>query len=60
MFGWLKTNPIKKLEKDYQAKLKEAMESQRNGNIRGYAELTAEAEALYQQLESLRQQAQKT
>lgn len=57
MFGWLKANPVKKLEKDYQAKLKEAMESQRNGNIRGYAELTAEAEAIYQQLETLRQQA---
>jgi Family of unknown function (DUF6435) len=45
MFGWLKSDPVEKLDKQYQAKLKEPIDTQRNGNIRRYAELTQEAEA---------------
>lgn len=54
MFNWLKSNPIEKLDKQYKAKLKEAMETQRQGNIRRYAELTQEAEAIRESMEALK------
>ncbi len=50
MFGWLKKDPKKKLNEAYLAKLEEAMQAQRNGKIRRYSELTAEAEQLHKQL----------
>lgn len=53
MFGFFKTDPAKKLRKQYNAKLDQALSAQRNGDIRGYAELTAEAEALWKELEPL-------
>jgi hypothetical protein len=53
MFGLFKSDPAKKLRKQYDAKLEEAMNAQRNGNIRGYAQLSEEAEALWKQLEPL-------
>lgn len=46
MFGWLKTDPAKKLERAYHSKLEEAMHAQRKGDIRLHGELTAEAEQL--------------
>ena len=52
MFGFLKRDPVKKLRKQYLAKLEAAMNAQRNGKIRDYSFLTAEAEALRIQLES--------
>ena len=60
MFGWLKADPVKKLDKQYQAKLKEAMESQRSGNMRRYAELTQEAESIRESMETLKAEAQKS
>ena len=54
MFKWLREYPLKKLDKQYQAKLKEAMESQRNGNIRRYAELTQEAELIRDSITALK------
>jgi predicted ATPase len=53
MFGWLKRDPVKTLRKQYSAKLEEAMLAQRNGDIRGYAQLSEEAAALWVQLEPL-------
>src|SRR3990167_2412422 len=53
MFGLFKSDPAKKLRKQYSAKLEAAMHAQRNGDIRGYATLTEEAEALWKQLEPL-------
>lgn len=50
MFGWFKSDPKEKLNKAYLLKLEEAMHAQRNGNIRLYSELTAEAERLHQQI----------
>ena len=50
MFGWLKTDPKKKLNKAYLSKLEEAMLAQRNGKIRQYSELTAQAEKLHSQI----------
>ena len=60
MFGWLKSDPLEKLEKKYQAKLKEAMETQRNGNIRRYAELTQEAESIRESMTALKKQKNKS
>ncbi|MDP5134394.1 DUF6435 family protein [Rheinheimera baltica] len=55
MFGWLKTNPIKKLRKAYDQKLEQAMHAQRNGDMRLYADLTAESEQIWQQIQQLEQ-----
>jgi len=55
MFSIFKKDPIKKLNKAYEAKLEKAMLAQRNGDIKGYAMITAEAEKIaaeIQQLES--------
>lgn len=55
MFQFLKRDPVKKLRKAYDAKLEQAMHAQRNGDIRGYAMLTAEAESIWQEIESLQE-----
>lgn len=57
MFGWFKSDPIKKLRKEISTKEEQAMQFQRNGKLREYAELTKEIEGLYEQLESLRAKA---
>ncbi|WP_299494443.1 DUF6435 family protein [uncultured Shewanella sp.] len=46
MFSIFKKDPIKKLDKLYASKLEQAMHAQRNGDIRSYAMITAEAEAI--------------
>jgi len=51
MFEFLKSNPKKKLEKEYSQKMEEAMKAQRNGNIDLYAQLTAEAENILRKIE---------
>ena len=53
MFNLFNSSPDKKIRKQYIAKLEEAMHAQRNGKIREYSFLTAEAEALREQLELL-------
>jgi hypothetical protein len=53
MFNLFKSAPDKKIRKQYHAKLEEAMHAQRNGKIREYSFLTAEAEALREKLELL-------
>ena len=53
MFGWMKRDPEKQLRKQYHAKLEEALQAQRNGNIRQYSFLTAEAEKLREKLEEV-------
>lgn len=47
MFNWLKANPHKQRQKLYEQKLQQAMEAQRNGDIRRYSDLMEEAEALW-------------
>lgn len=59
MFGWIKKDPAKKLQKQYEAKLSEAMLMQRNGKIREYSFLTAEAEELHEQMKALQAQSSK-
>lgn len=57
MLGFLKGDPKKKLQKDYEKKLTEAMQAQRNGDIRTYSVLTQEAEAMYAKLQEMKKQA---
>ena len=54
MFSFLKSDPIKKLQKQYDAKLEQAMKAQRNGDIRSYSEITAEAEKIYHDIQRLK------
>lgn len=55
MFQFLKGNPEKKLQQAYERKLSEAMNAQRNGNMRDFATLQEEANSLYAQLQALQQ-----
>ena len=51
MFGLFKSDPTKKLRKQYDIKLEQAMLAQRKGDIKTYSMLTAEAEELWQTIE---------
>ncbi|CCQ11269.1 hypothetical protein PALB_21560 [Pseudoalteromonas luteoviolacea B = ATCC 29581] len=53
MFSLFKRNPKKKLRKEYDALLEKAMFAQRNGDIRTYSMLTAEAQSLWAKIEKL-------
>ena len=46
MFSIFKKDPVKKLNKLYEAKLEEAMHAQRKGDIKSYAMITADAEKI--------------
>ncbi len=46
MFSLFKKDPIKKLDKLYEAKLEEAMHAQRRGDIKSYSMITAEADEI--------------
>lgn len=54
MFGLFKRDPLVKLQKSYERKLAQAMECQRNGDIRSYSLLTEEAEAIYGEIRRLK------
>ena len=58
MFSLFKRNPVKKLNKLYLIKLEQAMHAQRNGDIRSYAMITADAEEIKDKITAL-EQAQK-
>ncbi|MFD2167425.1 DUF6435 family protein [Thalassotalea euphylliae] len=51
MFSFFKSDPTKKLKKQHLALLEKAMHAQRNGDIKGYAMITAEAEALAKEIQ---------
>lgn len=53
MFGFLKADPLKAYKKQYLALLEAAMQAQRNGDIRGYSELTEQAQALADKMDQL-------
>ena len=55
MFGLFKSNPTKKLSSAIDRKRQEALTAQRSGDMRAFASLTAEVEALEDQLIALRQ-----
>ncbi|MCB1145714.1 MAG: Lacal_2735 family protein [Leptospiraceae bacterium] len=48
-----KKDPLKKLRKEYDKKLAEALQFQRNGKIPQYAEKTAEAEEVLAEIKKL-------
>ena len=54
MFGLFSKSPEKKLQAEFEKLSKMAFEAQRNGNIRRYSELTAEADAVRQQMDALK------
>lgn len=53
MFSIFKSDPSKALRKHYQLKLEQAMIAQRNGDIRNYSLITAEAEEIYKDIQKL-------
>ncbi len=44
MFGLFKSSPVKKWQKEHEMLLTQAFHAQRNGDIRLYSTLTAQAE----------------
>tara|TARA_R110002110_G_scaffold205066_7_gene417058 strand:- start:191393 stop:191569 length:177 start_codon:yes stop_codon:yes gene_type:complete len=48
-----KSDPVKKLRKQYNAKLEEAMLAQRSGDIRTYSFMTAEAEEILKKIQAM-------
>lgn len=48
-----KTDPKAKLQKQFNQKLQEATDAQRNGNIELYAKLTEESEQILKKIEEL-------
>jgi len=53
MFGFFKKDPIKKLQKQYETLLEEAMHIQRSGDLRLYAKKMEEAEAVQKKMEEV-------
>ncbi len=53
MFGLFKSDPKKKLEKQYHSLLEQGMQMQRNGNIKEYSMLSEQAEAVRKQIDEL-------
>ena len=52
MFGFLKRDPVKKLEAEYRKLLEEARDLQRSGDIKGFADKTSQAEEVANQIEA--------
>jgi hypothetical protein len=55
MFGLFTRSPLKKFQKEHEELLTRAFQAQRNGDIRLYSTLTAEAEGLREKIEKLKQ-----
>lgn len=53
MFGFFKKDPKKALEQQYRKLMEEAMQIQRTGDLRAYADKIAEAEEIAKQIEAL-------
>ncbi|MFO7992626.1 MAG: DUF6435 family protein [Marinobacter sp.] len=53
MLGFLKNDPKKKLQKEYEAKLQKALHAQRNGDLRTHGTLMEEAEKIYAELQKI-------
>lgn len=53
MFSFLKSYPRKALDKEYGQLLEKAMQAQRGGDIKRYAELTAQAEMVKAKLNAI-------
>lgn len=56
MFGLFSRSPLKRYQKEHEDLLTRAFQAQRNGDIRLYSTLTAEAEGLRMKIEKLKQE----
>lgn len=56
MFGLFKSDPVKKLQKEYSKKMEKARDVQRSGDLKLYARLMEENEKLAQKIEELSKQ----
>ncbi len=56
MFGLFKKDPVKKLEKEYEAILEKARDTQRSGDIKGYAKLMGESEEILKKIDELKEE----
>ena len=54
MFGLFNSSPLRKWQKEHDALATKAFQAQRNGNIRLYSTLTAEAETLREKIDNLK------
>ena len=54
VFGLFKKSPLKTLEAEHKALLTKGFHAQRNGDVRAYSFLTAEAEAVREKIEALK------
>lgn len=59
MFGWLKSHPVKKLKKRHAQLLEQAMNAQRNGDIRSCSHLSLKADELWKEIEKLEGETQR-
>lgn len=57
MFSFLKPDPKKQLQKEFEKLSTEAFQAQRNGDIRKYSELTDKAEGIRVKINELEQDA---
>jgi hypothetical protein len=55
MLGWLKSDPVKVMTKEYSKVLEKAMFAQRNGDMKLYADLSFEAAELLKKIEALKE-----
>ena len=55
MFGWLKSDPLKKLQKQHSDLLSKAVDFQRKGDLKTYSEMMAQAEKLEKQMDAVEQ-----
>ena len=58
MFGFFKTDPIKKIQKEIKKKFAQSVDQQRNGKIQEYGEIMKEIQDLEEELERLRSKEQ--
>ena len=54
MFKFFKKDPAKKLQATYEEKLRNAMEAQRNGDIRSFSTLSEEASKILDEINQLK------
>lgn len=54
MFGLFRKSPLKQCQEEHETLLTKAFQAQRDGNIRLYSTLTAEAEVLREKIEAFK------
>lgn len=59
MLNFFKKDPTKKMFKEYELLMKKAIDAQRNGNIELFAELSAKADKLINEIDAIKDAAEK-